>query len=164
MCYSDDARPPLPPIGGAASDQADLTLTTADNNRFMAYAARAAKPDGRGMVILPDVRGLFPFYKELTIRFAEAGFEAVALDYFGRTATDSDRGAAFDWQQHTPLTTRRGSRRMCAPAWSTCGHPTAGPRAPSSPSASVLGGPLPGGNQRRDTAWPGQSGFTEDNP
>src|SRR4029077_1884314 len=68
MCYSDDARPPLPPVvGGAASDHGDLHLTADDGNRFMAYAARAAEPTGAGMVVMPDVRGLHPFYKELAV-------------------------------------------------------------------------------------------------
>jgi len=35
MCYTDDARPPLPPIGGAAADRGDVDLTAADGNRFM---------------------------------------------------------------------------------------------------------------------------------
>lgn len=105
MCYSDDALPPLPPISGAATDQRDLRLRSADGTEFMAYAARAEQPNGRGMVILPDVRGLFPFYKELAVRFAEAGFEAIALDYFARTAESDDRSEGFDWQQHVPKTT-----------------------------------------------------------
>ena len=105
MCYSADALPPLPPISGAATDQRDLRLRSADGTEFMAYAARAEQPNGRGMVILPDVRGLFPFYKELAVRFAEAGFEAIALDYFARTAESDDRSEGFDWQQHVPKTT-----------------------------------------------------------
>ncbi len=66
----------------------------------MAYAARAANPNGRGMVILPDVRGLHQFYKDLAVRFAEAGFEAVAFDYFGRTATSDDRSESFEYTPH----------------------------------------------------------------
>lgn len=100
MCYGDDARPPLPPISGGASDQGDLHLTSADGARFMAYAARAQQPTGRGMVILPDVRGLHDFYKELAVRFAEAGFEAIAFDYFARTAGDGDRSEAFEFRSH----------------------------------------------------------------
>ncbi len=71
----------------------------------MAYAARAANPNGRGMVILPDVRGLHRFYKELAVRFAEAGFEAVAFDYFGRTATSDDRSEQFEYEPHVQQTT-----------------------------------------------------------
>ena len=104
MCFSDDARPPLPPIGGAAADHGDLRLTSADGTRFMAYAARAAQPNGRGMVILPDVRGLHGFYKELAVRFAEAGFETVAFDYFARTAEGDDRSEGFEYMPHVMQT------------------------------------------------------------
>jgi carboxymethylenebutenolidase len=108
MCYSDDARPPLPPIGGAAADQGDLTLTSSDGTKFMAYFARASKPTGAGMVVMPDVRGLHHFYKELAQRFAEAGIDAVAIDYFGRTAGMGDRGEAFDYKPHVEQTTPEG--------------------------------------------------------
>jgi carboxymethylenebutenolidase len=108
MCYPDDARPPLPPIGGAASDQGDLVLTAADGNKFAAYFARAAAPTGAGMVVMPDVRGLHHFYKELAQRFAEAGIDAVAIDYFGRTAGMGDRSEAFDYKPHVEKTTPEG--------------------------------------------------------
>lgn len=105
MCYSDDARPPLPPVGGAAADQGDLTLTASDGTRFMAYFARAAKPSGAGMVVLPDVRGLHQFFKELAQRFAEAGVDAVAIDYFARTAQTTDRSDSFDYMPEVQKTT-----------------------------------------------------------
>jgi carboxymethylenebutenolidase len=108
MCYSDDARPPLPPIGGAASDHGDMVLTAADGNKFMAHFARAAKPTGAGMVVMPDVRGLHNFYKELAQRFAEAGIDAVAIDYFGRTAGIGDRGEEFEFKEHVEKTTPDG--------------------------------------------------------
>ena len=106
MCYSDDARPPVPPIGGAAADQGDLTLTSADGTRFMAYFARASKPTGAGMVVMPDVRGLHQFFKELAQRFAEAGIDAVAIDYFGRTAGMGDRSDSFEAMPHVEKTTQ----------------------------------------------------------
>jgi len=106
MCYTDAARPPLPPIGGAAADQGDMTLTSADGTKFMAYFARASKPTGAGMVVMPDVRGLHHFYKELAQRFAEAGIDAVAIDYFGRTAGMGDRSEAFVYMPHVEQTTQ----------------------------------------------------------
>jgi carboxymethylenebutenolidase len=106
MCYSNDARPPLPPVGGAAADQGDMTLTSADGTKFMAYFARASAPTGAGMVVMPDVRGLHHFYKELAQRFAEAGIDAVAIDYFGRTAGMGDRSDGFDYQPHLEKTTQ----------------------------------------------------------
>jgi carboxymethylenebutenolidase len=108
MCYSDDARPPLPPIGGAAAEQGDVHLTAADGSSLMAYFARAAEPTGAGMVILPDVRGLHSFYKELAQRFAEAGIDTVAIDYFGRTAGDGARDEDFDFRTHVQQTTPEG--------------------------------------------------------
>lgn len=108
MCYTDDARPPLPPVGGAASDQGDIHLTAADGNRFMAYFARAAEPTGAAIVVMPDVRGLHNFYKELAQHFAEVGIDAVAIDYFGRTAGDGPRDDQFDYRPHTEQTTPAG--------------------------------------------------------
>jgi carboxymethylenebutenolidase len=105
MCYSDDARPPLPPIGGAASDHGDLTLSSSDGTKFMAYFARASEPTGAGMVVMPDVRGLHRFFKELAQRFAEAGIDSVAIDYFARTAESDDRSDAFEYMPYVQQTT-----------------------------------------------------------
>jgi carboxymethylenebutenolidase len=116
MCYSDDARPPLPPVGGAAADHGDLVLTASDANKFAAHFARAAEPTGAGMVVMPDVRGLHEFYKELARRFAEAGIDAVAIDYFGRTAGIGDRGEGFEFMPHVEKTTQDGIRADVAAA------------------------------------------------
>jgi carboxymethylenebutenolidase len=105
MCHSDDSRPPLPPISGAAADQGEMVLTASDGNKFAAYFARAAEPTGAGMVVMPDVRGLHHFYKELAQRFAEAGIDSVAIDYFGRTAGIGDRSDGFDYMPHLDKTT-----------------------------------------------------------
>ena len=104
MCYDDKARPPFPPIRGAALDAGEVTLTSADGTHVAAYAARAARPSGAGIVILPDVRGLHPFYEELALRFAEAGADSIAIDYFSRTAGTGRRGPDFDYNSHVPLT------------------------------------------------------------
>ncbi|HVM25584.1 MAG TPA: dienelactone hydrolase family protein [Candidatus Limnocylindrales bacterium] len=100
MCFSADARPPLPPIRGAAVDAGDLILTSRDGTRIPAYAARAEQPSGAGIVIVPDVRGLHPYYEELALRFAEAGVDAVTLDLYARTAGTSKRDEGFDPQPH----------------------------------------------------------------
>jgi carboxymethylenebutenolidase len=75
-------------------------LTAADGNEFAGFSARTPTAGGSGIVILPDVRGLHPFYEELAIRFAEAGVHATAIDYFGRTAGIGDRGDDFDVERH----------------------------------------------------------------
>jgi len=57
------------------------------------------------MVVLPDVRGLHHFYKELAQRFAEAGIDSVAIDYFARTAGMGDRSESFEYMPHVQQTT-----------------------------------------------------------
>jgi carboxymethylenebutenolidase len=104
MCVDNDSRPPITPIAGGSAGGRDLRLTAADGTRFMAYAVRAAAPTGAGMVVIPDVRGLHTYYKELADRFAEVGVDAIAIDFFGRTATSDDRSDAFDFMAQVPLT------------------------------------------------------------
>ena len=108
MCHSDESRPPAPPRQGEVGAHGDLRLTAADGNTFLAYEAHPAEPSTRGIVILPDIRGLHHYYKHLAERFAEAGFHAVAFDWFGRTADSDDRAEGFDWQTHIPQTTPEG--------------------------------------------------------
>jgi carboxymethylenebutenolidase len=101
MCVPHDAHPPIPAIAGAAVDSEDLVLQAADGTKFAAFAARAEKPNGVGVVVLPDVRGLFTFYEELGLRFAEQGMNAVTIDYFGRTAGVSKRNdPSWNFMEH----------------------------------------------------------------
>ena len=100
MCYDDKARPPIEPGAAGNASGAEIVLTAADGNQFAAYLARPAKP-GKGQVIIyPDPRGLHQFYKELALRFAEAGITAIALDYYGRTAGLTARDDSFDFGPH----------------------------------------------------------------
>jgi carboxymethylenebutenolidase len=109
MCHDHDSRPPAPPRSGDVAERGTLTLTSADGTEFSAaYAAPAGEPRV-GVVVLPDIRGLHPYYVALAERFAEAGLAAVAIDWFGRTAgvAGSESGvreADFDWQSHIPQT------------------------------------------------------------
>ena len=100
MCFDHDARPPLPPIRGGAVDATDLTLTSRDGTGVAASAARAATPGGAGIVIVPDVRGLHPYYEDLAHRFAEAGVHAIAFDLYSRTAGTGKRDADFAYEPH----------------------------------------------------------------
>lgn len=100
MCYDNEARPPAPPgVGGGGAGQ-EITLKAADGNQFRAFVAAADQPKGAQVLIYPDVRGLHQFYKELALRFAEAGMTALAIDYFGRTAGLTARDDSFDFQPH----------------------------------------------------------------
>ncbi len=87
MCFDLDSHPPIAPIAGGALD----------SSRPAAHGGRRQPPGGvpgpgrrrraaRRSLLLPDVRGLHPFYEELALRFAEHGVDALAIDWFGRTA------------------------------------------------------------------------------
>src|SRR5882762_2029057 len=108
MCFELDSVPPIPAIRGAAVSHEDLVLEAADGNTFAAFAAAPEEPVDVGVVILPDVRGLYRFYEELALRFAERGISAVALDYFGRTAGVAKRGDDFEYMKHVEQTTTDG--------------------------------------------------------
>jgi carboxymethylenebutenolidase len=102
MCTSHDSHPPIEPISGAAVDAQSVTLKGQDGAEFRAYLARPEQGTGTGagIVILPDVRGLHPFFEELAMRYAERGISALAIDYFGRTAGTSERGDDFEYMPH----------------------------------------------------------------
>ena len=112
MCFDSDSTPPIPPISGAAVTHRDLVLEASDGNRFAAFAALPEEADGgAGVVVLPDVRGLYRFYEELAFRFAERGHAAVAIDYFGRTAGVGKRDDDFPYMEHVAQTTPDGVQR-----------------------------------------------------
>jgi carboxymethylenebutenolidase len=108
MCFDHDSRPPIAPIKGGALASRELTLTADDGNRFSAFEARAANPSGAAVLILPDVRGLHAYYEDLALRLAENGIDALAIDYFGRTAGLGSRDSSFDYMPHVTQTTFAG--------------------------------------------------------
>jgi carboxymethylenebutenolidase len=116
MCFDSDSLPPIPVISGAAVSHDDLVLEAADGNRFAAFSASPDVPGAVGVVILPDVRGLYRFYEELALRFAERGYPAIAFDYFGRTAGVEKRGEDFDYMPHVQQTTPEGVQADVAAA------------------------------------------------
>lgn len=105
MCFEPDSVPPIPIVSGAAISHDELILESRDGNRFAAFAATPDDPATVGIVILPDVRGLYRFYEELALRFAERGYAAIAFDYFGRTAGVSKRDDDFPYMEHVSRTT-----------------------------------------------------------
>ena len=108
MCFDLDSEPPVRRIAGAAVSHDELVLEAADGNRFAAFRATPETVGKTGVVILPDVRGLYRFYEELALRFAERGHAAVAFDYFGRTAGAEKRDDGFDYMPHVQQTTPGG--------------------------------------------------------
>ena len=141
MCFPFDAIVPELPAGfrviagGAAGEL--VTLTSADGTDFSAYLAHADGPTG--VVVLPDVRGLFRFYEQLAERFAAAGHPAIAIDYFGRTAGLGPRDEDFEYRPHVQQTTP-GPRTSAAPA------NAAEKRVPSGDSSSSSSAAAPPAN------------------
>ena len=128
MCFDLDSLPPIPAIAGAAVSHRDVVLEAADGTRLAAFAASPDGPARTGVVVLPDVRGLYRFYEELVLRLAERGYHAVAFDYFGRTAGVSKRDDDFAYPDHVaaddargrPGRRRRGRRHLRSAAGGSC--------------------------------------------
>jgi carboxymethylenebutenolidase len=108
VCFDLDSLPPIPPVSGAAVEHRDLVLDAADGNRFAAFGALPDEGRGSGVVVFPDVRGLYRFYEEVALRLAERGCAAIAFDYFGRTAGMEKRGEDFEYMPHVQETTVEG--------------------------------------------------------
>jgi carboxymethylenebutenolidase len=104
MCTTAHSHPPIEPISGASVDAQALQLQSEDGATFRAFLARPAQSTGAGIVILPDVRGLVPFFEELAMRFAERGIDAIAFDYFCRTAGSDARDADWEYGPHVEQT------------------------------------------------------------
>jgi len=106
VCFELDSVPPIPPIsGGAPVRSEDVVLEAADGTRLAAFSALPDDGARVGIVVLPDVRGLYGFYEQLALRFAERGYAAVAFDYFGRTAGVAKRDDDFPYPDHVAQTT-----------------------------------------------------------
>src|SRR6476659_3633416 len=106
MCFELDSVPPIPAVsGGAPVRSEDVVLEAADGTRLAAFSAQPDDGARVGIVILPDVRGLYRFYEELALRFAERGYPALAFDYFGRTAGIEKRGEEFEYWPHVEAVT-----------------------------------------------------------
>jgi len=108
MCFDADSSPPVHVIAGATVSHESLTLNAADGNTFRAFLATPEDAASRGVVVYPDVRGLYRFYEELALRFAERGIAAIAFDYFGRTAGTDARPADWEYSPHVDQTSDDG--------------------------------------------------------
>jgi carboxymethylenebutenolidase len=116
MCVGHDAELPALPPGHQAAVSERLILEAADGNGFNAFAAEPAEPTGAAVLVLPDVRGLFKFYEDLSCRFAAEGHRSIAIDYFGRTAGTEERDSDFPHMDHIPRTTSQGMNADIAAA------------------------------------------------
>jgi len=101
MCFERGSSPPILTGDRRIARSGQLVLESADGTRFAAFEATPEGDAASTVLVLPDVRGLHPYYEELTCRFAQHGFRALAIDYFGRTAGSSGgRPEDFAYQEH----------------------------------------------------------------
>jgi carboxymethylenebutenolidase len=117
MCFDTDALPPDPARSGMLDGSERVTLTADDGNRFAATIARTNVESPAGLVVLPDVRGLHPYYEKLAEHVADAGVHAIAIDPYGRSAGAEHREAGFDYAPHRAAVRDEGIRadvRMAA--------------------------------------------------
>ena len=110
MCFDVEALPPDPARTGMGAGTERTELSTDDGNRFAATVARTSAGDPAGVVILPDVRGLHPYYERLAEHLADAGLHAIALDPYGRTAGAEHRAEGFEYRPHREAGTDEGVR------------------------------------------------------
>ena len=110
MCHDPSSRPPAPPADAVRDPRTiersgELRLTSTDGAPLLAYEAVPTGRPWARVVVLPDVRGLHPYYRALAERLAETGLDTVAIDYFGRTALDQPRDDEFDYRAHVSQVT-----------------------------------------------------------
>ncbi len=85
-------------------DSADISFTR-DTDRVRAYAASPRTPGPfSGLVLIPDVRGLYEHYRDVARRFAACGFHTLAIDLYSREGAPDlpDPGAVSRWIQALP--------------------------------------------------------------
>jgi carboxymethylenebutenolidase len=102
MCFEATDRPPQPPRTGQLGESERVTLRS--DVDFAATFARTTSEDAPGVVILPDIRGLHPYYEALAEAFADAGVHALAIDLYARTAGAEHRRDDFEWRPHRAAT------------------------------------------------------------
>jgi carboxymethylenebutenolidase len=107
MCFTGDQYPPLPPRSSDVGSHGPTHLTAADGTVLAAYEAVPATPRGASLVLLPDIRGLHPYYTDLAVACATAGLDTVAIDPYARTAKTDDRSEQFDFAAHSKALTHQ---------------------------------------------------------
>ena len=105
MCVPVNAVLPDLPLSGPMPSGERGFITASDGGRNAAYAVTPERANGTGILILPDVRGLFHFYERLACAVAAEGYYALAIDYFGRTTGLDPRGEDWDsWEEDMDAT------------------------------------------------------------
>ena len=158
MCFELDSLPPVPVIARRRRLARGPRARGGRRHSFAAFAATPDEPAATGIVVLPDVRGLYRFYEELALRFAERGLrggrDRLLRPHGGRREARGRLPYRSTSTQTTPGGDpgRRPRRRRL-----TCASRAA---ARSSRSASASAAELLERRRRRATASPARSAST----
>ncbi|MGH8962448.1 MAG: dienelactone hydrolase family protein [Jatrophihabitantaceae bacterium] len=112
MCFPDDGRPPALPGPQVEAGLARTVLRPRSGPAFaVSRAVPVAATSRTAVLVIPDGRGLAPYYAQLALGFARTGREALAVDLYGRTAGVGPRGADFSSGEHSARLTWAGVRQ-----------------------------------------------------
>ena len=104
----------------------DLVLQSPDGNRFAAFAAVPEDHIGTGVIVLPDVRGLYRFYEELALRFAERGVAPSRSTTSAAPPASTKREDDLDYMPHVAQTTLQDIQADVGAARARLRTPTGG--------------------------------------
>jgi carboxymethylenebutenolidase len=110
MCHDPSASPPAPPRRGELATSDRLTVASSGGLTVAARLAATQRPDAPGVVVMPDVRGLHPFYERFAEALADTGAHALAIDPYTRTAGSGFRDESFEFMPHREVVTDEGLR------------------------------------------------------
>jgi carboxymethylenebutenolidase len=142
MCFDAEARPPVEPHPDGFAESGEVILTASDGTRMRAFRARGRASNGVGVLVLPDQRGLHRYYEELAERFAELGMDALAIDWYARTAGTDPHAPDFDEYPHIPGLTFAGLLADITAGLGYLRSPAGGGAARLVPVGFCLGGRL----------------------
>jgi carboxymethylenebutenolidase len=79
-----------------------IQLQVSDGTTLRAFVARPASDPTAGILVLQEAFGVNPHMRQITIRFAEEGYLAIAPELFHRTAHDGFEGDYGNFQPLMP--------------------------------------------------------------
>jgi carboxymethylenebutenolidase len=101
VCYPDGSAPPPFPGEAAPATLSRGAVRPRGGSPFRVAHAVPAGAHRVAAVVLPDGRGLHPFYERFAHALAGAGIETIAMDLYGRTAGITPRDGGFDSRAHS---------------------------------------------------------------
>jgi carboxymethylenebutenolidase len=109
VCFPDGSRPPSFPGKPVDVGCARTVLRPVSSSPFAVVSCVPIRASSRAaLVVLPDGRGLGPYYSEFARRIGQTGREALAVDLYGRTAGVGPRRPGFVSAEHSARLTWAG--------------------------------------------------------